>query len=580
MDKNLSVNRTRLLNIGLLLALGFILLFWGLGNLPFFNRGEPREGLVVWEMYHSGNWILPNVNGEYIPFKPPLFHWLALVPAYLFGRVDEFTLRLPSALLAMLGILMTYVAGARLWGERAGLIAGVVLATCVEWWHAGGDTQVDMTLAFFISASCLLFYDLYNRQDFGVLKCLCLPLLLGLATLAKGPVGLAVPALVILVFLSVRRDFSFLTRLHLLPSAIVFLAVAGSWYALALRQGGWPFFTRQIVNETLLTAVGSYGHHQPIYYYIPIFFENTMPWSFFFPALVLDLYRRRRQVTHGHLLFPFVWLVTILVFFSFSLGKRGVYLLPLYPAFAMLFGAWWQRFEAGELDDRLPHWLGWFVASFYALGLAALCLYFAGHYGLVDLRLLTPKVKSKNVSEILNSLVSLSRTVTTCLIAFTMALVCLIWTLVKKNRRITFASLIVIAAAISVIIQSAIFPRIAFARTMKPFAQRAVKTIDAKDLVLFYRGFDYGVFFYSGRHIPSYARNAAEVKPPFFLLMWEEDWIVLRGRGDLQMVDISHGLGAAGRHRLVLALYHPTGDAAPLPMPVSPRNNNLDADGD
>jgi hypothetical protein len=107
-----------------------------------------------------------------------------------------------------------------------------------------------------------------------------------------------------------------------------------------------------------------------------------------------------------------------------------------------------------------------------------------------------------------------------------------------------------------------------------------VEKIDPNLPVLFYRGLDYGVFFYSRRHIPSYARKAAELKPPFFLLMWEEDWSVLRSRGDLQMVDISEGRGAAGRHRLVLARYQPNGDSAPRPLPVPRRKHNLDADGD
>src|SRR5258705_11649976 len=124
----------RLRDAAILVGLCLILLFWGLGDLPFYTRGEPREGLVVWEMNSSGNWILPVVNGEYIPFKPPLFHWLALLAGSIFGGIDEFTLRLPSALLAAAGVLMIYRTGARLLGKKAGVVAGSVLLTSGEWW--------------------------------------------------------------------------------------------------------------------------------------------------------------------------------------------------------------------------------------------------------------------------------------------------------------------------------------------------------------------------------------------------------------------------------------------------------------
>jgi 4-amino-4-deoxy-L-arabinose transferase-like glycosyltransferase len=574
-----SPKRARLFNVAVLLLLCFVLLFWRLGDLPFSDRGEPREGLVVWEMHHSRNWILPAVNGEYIPFKPPLFHWLALIAAHLFGRVDELTLRLPSALLATLGVLMTYMAGARLWGERAGVIAGVVLATCVEWWQAGAATQVDMTLAFFISAACLYFYYLYTRQDFGLLTCLVLPLLLALATLTKGPVGLAVPSLVILLFLCARRDFAFVKKLHLLASTAVFLAVAGSWYALALWQGGWPFFFRQIVGETLLTAVGNYGHHQPINYYIPIFFQNTAPWSFFFPALALDLYRQRRQISREHLLFPSIWLMTVLVFFSLSLGKRGVYILPLYPAFALLFGVWWRQLEERlPANDSLTGWIGWFVAGSYALGLTALCLYSAGRNGLANSRFMDWAGRFNNVSQILDSLTAPSHMVAAALIVFAAALFCLIWALLKTNRRVIFASLTVIAVSISMIMKSAIFPPIVLARTMKPFIERVNEKIDPKLPLLFYCGFDFGAIFYSRRHIPAYARKIAELKPPFFLLMWEEDWQVLRGLDELKMVDISEGRGPAGRHRLVLVEYQSRELSVPQPLPVHCRKQNLETD--
>ena len=573
-------NKQTILNIGILLGLCFLLLFWELGELPFFSRGEPREGLVVWEMYSSGNWILPAVNGDYIPFKPPLFHWFGVFAAHLFGHIDEFSLRLPSAVFATLGVLMTYLAARRLWGERAAIVAGIVLVTNAEWWQAGTDTQVDMTLAFFISAACLYFYFLYEQRDFGLVKCLGLPLLLGLATLSKGPVGLAVPCLVFLIFLGLRRDFAFVKKLHPFASAAVFLLIAGSWYGAALWQGGPAFFFRQIVDETFRTAVGSYGHFQPVYYYLPIFLENTLPWSFFYPALALFIYQRRDKLSDEKLLFPLVWSVGVLVFFSASLGKRGVYILPLYPAIALLFGAWWQRLEENLAP---PYWLarviGFFVAAFCLLVLITLFFYFAAENGLVDRRLFAFMTRSNNLSRILRSLTPPTPLVIACLALYASALFCLIWTLFNRNWRTAVASVSLIAFSFAMIMKNAVFPPIVFERTMKPFMSRVNEKIDPNLPLVFYRGFDLGAVFYARRHIPSYETKAHDLKSPFFLLMWEEDWQRLREHHELKMMDISEGLGPAGRHRLALVEYQ-SNSAPPKPLPVDRSGNITDYNSD
>ena len=563
-----SGNATWMRDIAILAGFCVILLFFGLSELPFYTRGEPREGLVVWEMYRSGNWILPAVNGDYIPFKPPLFHWLALLVSYLFGRVDELTLRLPSALLATVGVLVIYRVAARLWGQTAGIVAGLVLITCAEWWRAGTDTQVDMTLAFFISAACLYFDFLYHERDFGLLKALGLPLLLGLATLAKGPLGLVLPGIIFFIFLALRRDLAFIQKLHPLTSGIIFLAIAGSWYAAALWQGGPSFFLRQIVDENFRTAAGTYGHYQPIYYYLPVFLENTLPWSFFIPCIALFLYQRRRRLEQERLLFPIVWLISVLIFFSASLGKRGVYILPLYPAFALLLGAWWQQLEQDASGlVSLARWIGFtFMTASLAISLG-FSFYYAAQYGLIDAQYVAGLTRFKNLTRALPLLANMSVVTAMCLGLYLAALCGLAWTLFRRNWRFTFAAVSLMALAVSGIIKSDVLSPLAWERTMKPFMMRVNQQVSVDQPLVFYRNADYGVMFYAHRHIPAYAAEAAKLKPPFFILMWEEDLAELRSRPDLKTLDISEGLGPAGRHRLALLEYQ-SGASISEPLPV------------
>ena len=202
MRNRLTAARAQGWNLAFLGFLCGAIFYWNLGLLPFYTRGESREGVVVWEMVRTGDWILPAVNGEYIPFKPPLFHWVGALVSKLTGEVDEVTVRLPSALFATLGVLVTYFAAARFWNQRAGLIAAAVLATSTEWWNSALIAQVDMTLAFFITAALLLFYTMYRESRYGVARSSLLAALLACATLSKGPVGIAVPIFVIIVFLA------------------------------------------------------------------------------------------------------------------------------------------------------------------------------------------------------------------------------------------------------------------------------------------------------------------------------------------------------------------------------------------
>lgn len=531
----------------------FHAIFLEIGESPFYTRGESREGLVVWEMYKTGNWILPIINGDYVPFKPPLFHWIGVLVAKITGRVDEFSIRFPSALFASLGVVVTYAAGARLWSELTGRLAAFVLATNSQWWRAGTQAQVDMTLAFFMTATLLLFYYIYREKRCSLFHSIGLAFLLACATLAKGPLGCVVPSLIVILFLWFRGDFAFLRKLHLVAGTTVFLLVAGSWYALALWQGGPAFFVRQIVEESLGTAAGDYGRHQPFYYFVPVFFLNLAPWSFFFPPLLLFLYRRRRDLLKDHLLFPLVWLISVFLFFSLALGKRGVYILPLYPAFALIFGAWWGNLDKENMIGG--RWLTSAVAyllaasSFVVVARIAAFLLRSSHEQ--GQRLFPPIKNPKALDQVLSFLSAASMATWICLALIAAAALLICAMVPRKKWGWVFVAITLMATGTTVFLKTTFYPAIASTHTLKPFVVRLRQNLDPQAPLFFYRAFDYGTIFYSRRHIASYPQRANDLQP-VFLLMWEEDWQRLRGQSGLEMLDISEGRGPVGRYRLVL----------------------------
>src|SRR5262249_23119043 len=222
--------------------------------------------LVVWEIIHSGNWILPLRNGAEIPSKPPLYHWLAALTAKSMNRLDEFTGRFPSAFLGTLGVLLTYLTGAILWGRSAGLVAALILSTSIEWRQAAKVARVDMTLTFVLLCAFLFFFYSY-RTGGGRKKDIILGFILGLATLATGLLRSVVTGFPCLLLFLVQRYLQFVRRT--LPFLLVGTCevVAGLWYALALWQGGQSFL-EVVIKENFSTRVGQEaGNPHPFFSY-------------------------------------------------------------------------------------------------------------------------------------------------------------------------------------------------------------------------------------------------------------------------------------------------------------------------
>ncbi len=533
-------------NLSILLVISWLLFFWHLADIPFYDRGEPREGLVVAEMYATGNLVLPLVNGEYIPFKPPLFHWFGVIAASLFGRIDEFTLRLPSALLGMLGVLLTYFVGVRVWSERAGFIAALILLANVQWWIGASNVQVDTTLAFFMAASLMAFLLLYRATAVSLWQAAGLAALLACGTLSKGPLGIVVPGLVFLVFLGVRRDFAFIERLYPWRSGAVFLLLAGSWYGLALWQGGEAFFIRQIINENFRTATGEVGHPQPLYYFVPVFFANMSPWSLFALPLALALWRDGVRA-RSEIVFLLVWILTSFALFSLSSGKRAIYILSLYPAAALLWGAWWSEVESNSLKaDRLTLAIAYSVATVYLVAIGG---FFAWWLGWDVLRFFH---KGQNLSFLARVIFQTTTVLRTGFLASGVVVLALFWALWRRRLEYVFSGFAALASFSVVIVKISFYPTVAKELTFKPFIERTNRLIDPSAPLYFYRAFDYGAILYSHRHVRSYQDLSATVKPPYYLLMWEEEWARLTRTNGLAVLAMSDGTGPARRHRMVL----------------------------
>lgn len=553
-----------------------VLYVWGLGEIPFYTKGQPREASVVWEIYTHGEWILPLRNGHILPSKPPLFHWLGAICSFALGELSEFSIRLPSALLAIGGVLLTYYIGTVLWSAQAGLVAGLILATSFEWVRAATTARVDMTLTAFMVVGFIFFLLLYRARQVSLGQSLCFFLCLGLATLAKGPVGVVLPGLAIGVFLSLRRDLAFVRQLHLIPGIALLLGVAGAWYGLAVWQGGEDFFTKQIMKENVLRFLASgaagAGHEHPFYYFIPNLFLGMAPWSFFLPSLAVFLYQRRQILHEQGFLYLIVWAATVFVFYSASSSKRSVYILPLYPALALLLGAWWQELRSGTAV--LPRAFSWLLSGsgYVSLGVVGIAVFVVvsqalGHDPLALIRpLLHPKDQA--------NLPLFTGIVAQYPVAFILWGLCvgtatllLVLGLQRGQWGSVFIGLLAFTTGTFLLVQGVFQPTLASARTFQPFMVQVNEKIGAAP-VFFYRAFDSGALFYANRRIPFYdavVRPGEQRDAPYFLLMWEKEWEKFEQSSDwpeLRAAGISTGTGPKGRKRLVL-VHVPAGTVLP-----------------
>ena len=306
----------------------------GLGEVAFYTRGEPREGLVVREMLRSGAWIVPRRPEGEIARKPPLYYWLAAPIAGALPAAPELALRLPSAVTATAAVLGTWAVARSAIGAAGGLPAALVLATTFEWTRAATSARVDMVLA---GALALVLLAWLMRMADGRGRWLVVAAVgAGLAALAKGPVGLALPGLAVATYALWRRDRTAFRRFGVLPVLAAGALVAGAWYGAAFAEQGSAFLD-VVLKENLVRFVDTddarTGHAHGVLYLPVVGLVGLLPWVPLLPFAVPD-----RRAT-PRVRFAATWAVVVLVFFSLANAKRSVYLLPAFPALALCIGA-------------------------------------------------------------------------------------------------------------------------------------------------------------------------------------------------------------------------------------------------
>ena len=328
--------------IVILISLCLILFCFRSGSRPLWNPDEGMHAATSKEMVLTGDWITPTFNGKPFYDKPVFYNWLVCLSFVILG-FNEFAARLPSALLGTGCVALTYLFGRKMYGSGVGLLAAAILATSVEFIIICKAVVHDISLVFFVTLALYFFYSAYRDDRHRQIKLWLFYAALGFAVLSKGPVGLALPAMIIGLYLIVEKNMRFVGQMKIGWGILIFLAIASPWYILvSLKNPG--YFEYFFIKQNLGSFLSSDSRHpNPFYYYIPILFGGFFPWSCFLPLAFMYVARRKFQSIDTSPAFPVIWFSVIFIFFSAAGSKLATYILPLFPAVSLLVALCWQE---------------------------------------------------------------------------------------------------------------------------------------------------------------------------------------------------------------------------------------------
>jgi 4-amino-4-deoxy-L-arabinose transferase-like glycosyltransferase len=464
----------------ILFAGAIVVLFYQLGAAALFDPDEGRNSEKAREILALNDWITPHENFYAVLDKPIFFYWLIALSYKLFG-ISEWAARLPSALAALGCLVLVYFFTRVRRGRWTALWSTLILLTNIEFFSLARIVIFDMSLTFFLTLALCAFYEAAHTEDARRRRIICLVMYVafGAGTLLKGLIGVVVPGMVIFFYLLLGKQWAILKRIYLVPGALIFLAMVLPWYLQAeARNAGYLRY--YLWDEHFgRFASGMFRRGGPWYYFFPVVLVGFFPWSFLLPFVVREYWKNKLD---DKTLFLILWVSLPFIFFSISKSKLPHYILPIFPALAMLTAtALVSLYRDTESKIRLALSLAWLTQSLAILYLIV---------GSVFPAILSDPIR-EGVSRMPHFLWACGAT---------LVLVFLYFALSNNQRRpkthgelfLTHAGGLALFFAFSVEMMVLIAPD----RSAKPLAEKAMPLISPATQVVFYETHLAGMPFY------------------------------------------------------------------------------------
>ena len=481
-----SADTTRLLfyaAIGCIVAACFVRL--GQGSL--WDNSEPTYGEIVKELFRTHDWL--TLHFDYAPWfvHPPLWFWTTAASVAALG-LNEFALRLPSAVFGVLCAIVTYRVAMRMYGSYAGPVSALAIGTSLEFVVLSRLAILDTMLVFFTTVAVFWTYFALTHGDRRAFWIATVAAALG--TMTKGPVAVALPVLIMLVYAGWARAWGLFFQLPLFRGMLLFTVLAGTWFAVAAHAHGAAFLNEFFLRSTVGRALAPFENQPgPWWYYVPVLIAGFFPYVAFLPWSIWVAAKHLgsdEKILIVAALVPFI-------FFSIAQTKLPNYIAVAFPALAVLVGG---AFAKAARQNRLPAVL---IGLAIVAAITGAAIAYAG----------TSPLAQTPYAGFSVSLELMALAMGGCAAAGFFGV------LFSKRLWIAPASMAAMMLAFVVIVQTAIAPGLEAYKPMKAMATTAMSLWRAPDLIGAYgvHG-EYSLLFYTNDGPVTFVGTAPGDTPP------------------------------------------------------------------
>ncbi len=344
--------------LGIFLISFFFYMFFN-NLMPITDPVESNYVLTAKEMMLASDWISPRIYGNIWFDKPVFFYWVTAISFQLFG-FSEWAARLAPAFFASLGLVLMYWFATKIVKPRVAVLAVLIMGTSFEYIILAKLIVTDMVFFVFNCAALSFFYLGYVKMDGTKKRWYRIAYVsMALAVLTKGPIGVLLPGLVMLLFIAVQRNWSELKELFIPSGIFLFAVVALPWYAAMYAMHGTAFINGFFgVHNYLRATVSEHPKDNVSYYYIVVFLLSMLPWSALAIKALIQGCKDFRKQSSPLLLFLFLWAAAYVGFYSLMATKYLTYTFPIVFPVAIVTAIYLERILVQGSKKVIVYWAG------------------------------------------------------------------------------------------------------------------------------------------------------------------------------------------------------------------------------